>query len=403
MSLKIRSITTLLNPGWPLDVSLLEKAGRFRRESADAVAAAGFEVQTTRLATVPFPQLVPDPTGAVDFALALEAAAAAHGWGYVSLGPAPADSPGHFAVLPDVFAATETVFAAGTIATPEAGVSLPAVRAAADVMHRSAGLLPNGFGNLYFAALANVPPGGPFFPAAYHAGGPPAFAFATEAAGLAVEAFEAAGSLAQAKSALAHAVETHAARLEAVAAGLATQHGLHFAGTDFTLAPFPEEARSIATALERLGLPALGLHGSLAAAAFLVASLDEARFRRTGFNGLMLPVLEDWTLAKRAAEGRLRLNDLLLYSAVCGTGLDTIPLPGSASADQLSAVLLDLAALSARLNKPLTARLMPVPGKKAGEETGFDFPFFANSRVLDLPAEPLQGLLAGDGVFSLRR
>jgi len=54
-----------------------------------------------------------------------------------------------------------------------------------------------------------------------------------------------------------------------------------------------------------------------------------------------------------------------------------------------------------KLNKPLTARLMPIPGKQAGDETGFDFEFFANSRVLALPAKPLTGLLAGDETLSI--
>ncbi|HEX9617658.1 MAG TPA: DUF711 family protein, partial [Anaerolineales bacterium] len=94
--------------------------------------------------------------------------------------------------------------------------------------------------------------------------------------------------------------------------------------------------------------------------------------------------------------------DLLLYSAVCGTGLDTVPLPGDVTVGQLQAILLDLAALAQRLEKPLTARLMPIPGKAAGEDTGFDFAYFANSRVLSVRAEPLGGLLAGDETWQLR-
>jgi hypothetical protein len=58
--------------------------------------------------------------------------------------------------------------------------------------------------------------------------------------------------------------------------------------------------------------------------------------------------------------------------------------------------------LAQRLDKPLTARLMPVPGKAAGEQTGFDFAFFANSRILVLEAQPLQRFLAGDETFVLR-
>jgi uncharacterized protein (UPF0210 family) len=157
----------------------------------------------------------------------------------------------------------------------------------------------------------------------------------------------------------------------------------------------------LAEAAERLGVPAVGLAGSLAGMAFLAESLDRAQFPRTGFSGLMLPVLEDAVLAERAAQGSLTVTDLLLYSAVCGTGLDTIPLPGDVTVDQLSAILLDLAALALRLDKPLTARLMPVPGKRAGDPTNFDFAFFANSRVMAIQAQPLTGLFAGDEGFDL--
>jgi uncharacterized protein (UPF0210 family) len=131
--------------------------------------------------------------------------------------------------------------------------------------------------------------------------------------------------------------------------------------------------------------------------------MDRAQFARAGFSGLMLPVLEDAVLAQRAAQGLLSVTDLLLYSAVCGTGLDTVPLPGDASAEQLAAVLLDVAALACRLEKSLTARLMPIPGKQAGDLTDFDFAFFANSRVMALKAAALDGLLVGDEAFSLRR
>jgi uncharacterized protein (UPF0210 family) len=154
--------------------------------------------------------------------------------------------------------------------------------------------------------------------------------------------------------------------------------------------------------MERLGLPAVGWHGSLAAVAIITDTLDRAEFRRAGFSGLFQPVLEDSVLATRAAQGVLTVKDLLLYSTVCGTGLDTIPLPGDTTAGQIYPVLLDLAALSQRLDKPLTARLMPVPGKFAGDVTGFDFPFFANSRVLALEAEPLSGLLAGSEMLTLQ-
>ncbi|MBN1966729.1 MAG: DUF711 family protein, partial [Anaerolineae bacterium] len=121
--------------------------------------------------------------------------------------------------------------------------------------------------------------------------------------------------------------------------------------------------------------------------------------------GLMLPVLEDSILAARAADGHLSVADLLLYSSICGTGLDTLPLPGDVSAEALAGILLDTAALSLRLNKPLTARLMPLPGKAAGDPSELDqvFSYFAPSRVMAVP-EVLTagGLFSGEGAFMIK-
>jgi uncharacterized protein (UPF0210 family) len=266
---------------------------------------------------------------------------------------------------------------------------MPALRGAATIIQKAAHLEPDGFANLRFAALANVPAGSPFFPAAYHSGRGVGFAIGTQAADLAVDAFNDARSLEEGSRRLTAQIEQHSGAIAKVAAKLQAKHGAAFGGIDFSLAPFPAEQESLGTAFERMGIQAVGLQGSLAAAAVLTQAIDSARFPRAGFNGLLLPPLEDSTLARRAAEATLTVNDLLMFSAVCGTGLDTVPLPGDASADELQAVLLDLAALALRLDKPLTARLMPIPGRAAGDETQFDFAFFANSRVMPLRAAAL--------------
>lgn len=351
---------------------------------------------------MPFPKLIaPFQTSEVTrLAQTLEAAAKQAGFAYVSLGPALPQFEASYAVIPEALAATSSVFFGGSMTVPGA-VSLPAVRACAKIIHAAAPLSPDGFANLRFAALANVQPGSPFFPAAYHDGGAPVFALAVEAADLAVTAFSESEGMEAARRSLQNAVETHAARLEVAARPLAQQFGVRFGGIDFSLAPFPSQAQSLGAAFERMGAPAVGLHGSLAAAAALADTLDRARFPRVGFSGLFLPVLEDATLAARAADGSLTVNDLLLYSAVCGAGLDTIPLPGDTTVEALNAVLLDVAALAVRLGKPLTARLMPIPGKKVGDPTGFDFAFFANSRVMGLRAAPLHGALAGNELLPL--
>jgi uncharacterized protein (UPF0210 family) len=393
--MNIRTVTCFIDPGFPLADDRFAAAGRSASEVKAALVEAGYTVQTTRLAMTPFPRVLGgDASRVQQLALDLEAACFVHKLDYATVGPArPGDGPAMYRAIPEALGATEHVFASASIAEPSGLLSLPAVRWAAEVIQACSTLTPDGFGNLRFAALANVPPGSPFFPAAYHDGGAPAFAIGVEAADLAVTACAEAATLADARARLVRLVEDHAGRL---AKAIKKVRGIRFGGIDFTLAPFPEAARSLGTAIERLtGQPA-GQQGTLAAAAFLADSLDRAKLPHVGFSGLFFPVLEDAALAARAAEGRLTVADLLLYCTVCGAGLDTVPLPGNINANALAAVLLDVGALALRLNKPLTARLMPVPGKLAGDEVKWDFPFFAPSRVLAARTDGLGGLFAGD-------
>jgi uncharacterized protein (UPF0210 family) len=402
--MKIRSITYFLNPRYPTDENLLENAGKFIASASNAFQEHGYEVQTRRLATIPFPRLLGDLEGdaLVSYAQQLEKSVRLLGFDYLSLGPALPEKIESFSSIIEILSTTESVFVSGLMTTHTSELSLPAVRACARVIHAVKSIKPDGFANLNFAALAKVLPGSPFFPAAYHSGDYPAFALATEAADLAVDAFSSAKNLSEGRSTLIDTMQGHANLLQDIAQGLADRFELYFRGIDFSLAPFPQEAQSLGAALERMGLPAMGLHGSLAAAAFLVDAMDRVKVSRTGFSGLFFPVLEDAVLSLRAAEGTLSIKDLLLYAAVCGTGLDTVPLPGDTTPEQLEAILLDVAALAHRLDKPLTARLMPIPGKAAGDPTAFDFAYFANSRVMPVHAQPLSGLLTGDDLIDIR-
>lgn len=389
--MKIRSITYFCNPGWPLDEWKIEQAGKFLGEAKAAYEAAGYEVQTTRMATVPFLQILGADKIDETPRLAEQVAAAIQSAGivYAALGPAQPEVMDSFAVIPEAIAAAQNIFFSGMMADARFGISIPAVQACAEIITRCSPITPDGFANLRFTALANVRPGSPFFPAAYHNEDEPAFSIATEAADLAVEVFTHARTITDGQWAMVSEIEKRARELALVGDALSHRFFNVFGGIDFSLAPFPSESISIGAAMEGLGVPRTGLHGSLAAAAILTECIERARFPRTGFSGLMLPVLEDSFLARRAAEGVLTIKDLLLYSAVCGTGLDTVPLPGDTSADQITALLLDLSALALRLNKPLTARLLPIPGKKAGDPTDFNFDYFTNSRVMALEAEAL--------------
>jgi hypothetical protein len=402
--MKIRSITTFFDPRAGQARRQLDTLTRMAQEGKRLFEMAGLEVQTVRLATVPYPLIYQsdDIAGTVALARELEGDALERGFGYLSLGPALPERMESFEFVIPILEETRAVFLSGLMAMPATGISLPAVKACARIVWSAAAIGGDGFANLRFGALANLGPHGPFLPGAYHSGERPAFAIAVECADLALAAMRRAGSLAEARSLLITALEDAATAITARAAHLSQQFELDFKGLDMSLAPYPQDWCSLGGALEALGLPALGFAGSTAAAAFLADTLDRGRWLKTGFNGLMLPVLEDSVLARRAAEGTLTLKDLLIFSAMCGAGLDTVPLPGDATAEQIEGVLLDVAAIALRLNKPLIARLMPLPGKKAGDAVAFDFEFFAPGGVLALPAAGLSRGLGGEETVSIR-
>ena len=370
---------------------------------ADAHQAFPIPVQTVRVALPPFPQWWPAQEEALAHAILLANSWSDAGADYLSLGPVQlTHDEAWLEWLPELLGAADMIFASAEVADRRGRVDLGRAAAVARVIQATSTTRPDGFGNLYFTALANCPPGSPFFPVAYHDGGSPSFAIAVQAADLALSAVTAAATLEEARRRLVAAIEREAERLGEAARRLEASHALTYRGIDFSLAPFPEPENSLGAALEALGIPAVGTAGSLFAAAFITEAIGRARFPRCGFSGLMLPVLEDSVLAARAAEGMLSVGDLLSYAAVCGVGLDTVPVPGAISVESLTAILLDVAALAVRLDKPLTARLMPLPGLKAGDAVTFDFPYFADSRVMAVSGDGLSDLLADDAKIALR-
>jgi len=98
-----------------------------------------------------------------------------------------------------------------------------------------------------------------------------------------------------------------------------------------------------------------------------------------------LPVLEDKVLAQRWAQSTYDIDSLLAYSAVCATGLDTVPLPGDVSVEQIEYVFADIASLAFKWNKPLAGRILPVKGKKPGDQTNFQDPYLFNTTLRSLP------------------
>ncbi len=387
----IRSVTLFCEPDFP--------AAQLADFFTAVRTAFTYPLQSTRLALPPFPDWWPADGDARQLAQKWQAAGAS----YISLGPVLLRHEARWIdQIPALLAATDVLFASVEIADTQGQIDTARCQQAARLIKTVSQILPNGFGNLYLTALANCPPGSPFFPVAYHQGGPAHFAIAVESADIALQAIQSASTLGEARQNLIEAIETAAFRLSLTAQELANTYQIPFSGIDFSLAPFPTDDKSLGGALEALGLPYLGGAGSLFAAGFVTEAIARANFPGCGFSGLMLPVLEDAVLARRAAEGVLTVSDLLSYSAVCGVGLDTIPLPGEVSEGALTAVLLDVAMLASRLNKPLTARLMPLPGLAAGDPVTFDFPYFADSRVMGLVGTGVDGLLAQEARLGIR-
>ena len=395
MAMQIRSITVGVDAGWPLPDSVVADAGQFLAQARGVFERAGFLVQTTRLCTQPAhllvtPAALPELVRAVDAACS-KAAIPYCAVGGIVLGDAWSEEATVHAVV-DAVCASERVFSSLQVAR-EGGIDFRAARAAGAIIQRISSRTPDGFGNLRFAAAAGCPANIPFFPAAWHAGGKPRFALALQSADDVVKAFSEPGSVEDAEARLLCSLEDIGTRLEQVAADLEKESGVLFVGLDLSPAPFPVDVVSAAGGLEALG-QRFGGAGSIFMAWRLTQTLKRTRLRRAGFSGLMMPVLEDTVLARRAAEGLLSVNDLLLYSTICGTGLDTVPLPGDITEGELGGIVLDVAALSTALGKPLTARLFPVPGKRAGDPAEFDFPFFVPSRVLATKGHGADGLLA---------
>ena len=400
--MKIRAVTSFYDPNATSDLELQDLA-KCSHEIVSSLESEGYIIQSQRVATSPFPNWLHGETetewlNQIDN---LVKTTTRLGWQYTSIGAAsPADLI-HFKLIPSILSLNPALFAAGIIST---GIQLfpQAVSAAATVIVENAQATTDGFTNLRFAALANVEAYAPFLPAAYaRHNEQPGIALAIECADEAVNSFGNAKSLVEARGAFLQRLEENATTIETICNMICKNHKVDFKGFDFSPAPYPEDWCSLGGAMESLGVPGLGMSGSLAAAAYVASTLDLGKWKRIGFNGLMLPVLEDSILAERAASGVLTLKDMLLYSAVCGTGLDTIPLAGNTSTDQLAAILLDLGALAIRLNKPLTGRLMPIPGKVAGDCTDFDFEFFANSRVMALDAKKIGAPMADAPVIEI--
>ncbi len=385
--LKVRTVTTgiTLERGQPLDAwkAQIGRAHAFNAAAAERLTSAGFEVQTTRIATNSFEEYidVADAPTAKAQMQSIDDELARLGVGLFNAGPARTAEG--VALVPDLIGLGPRVSASGVIST---AFDAPAAARLADAVLRIAAETKGGEGNFQFCVSCNVPPGGPFFPAAFHAG-PASFAIGCETSAILADALpKAAGDLARAQELVRETFEAQLRPIQAISHELASTHDeFAYGGIDASVAPLGDQP-PIADSFASLGLGEFGQSGTLAVSALVTGALKSLRgLKLCGYTGLMLPPCEDAGLARRASAKGYTVHDLLMYSAVCGIGLDTVPVPGDVTAAKLKALLLDVAALAYRLNKPLSARLFPVPGKQAGEQTAFENPYLCNTAVFEVP------------------
>ncbi|HVB72013.1 MAG TPA: DUF711 family protein [Ktedonobacteraceae bacterium] len=387
----VRTITLGLADAHPLSFDSIKYAAGALRQASARYSEAGYEVQTVRLSTRAVLDDLADWSAAalLRYARELQHMLDDVGLEFCSLGPAQAARPDfpldRLDLVADMLAATTAISMTVQLATNEHNPRMEAALRCADVMKRLAVETAEGFGNFRFAALACVAPGCPFFPSSYHAG-PTSLALGTQSVGIVageVQSLRLADNspldLALASEHIKDALVEHLTPLVVLGQRFAAEQQMAFAGID--LSPAPLGADSIAGALELFGYGKIGSPGTVAVVAALTHALKHTTLPTCGYCGVMLPVLEDAILGQRWQEGLLHVHQLLLYSAVCGTGLDTIPLPGNTEAEVIARLLLDVATLAVRLKKPLSARLFPVPGKISGEPTAFTSPYLTNTLV----------------------
>jgi uncharacterized protein (UPF0210 family) len=384
---KVRAITAFVR----LD------ANNYQHQLADALTvlhkteaefrSAGYEVETIRFTTQPLAELTSGMSedealaflGQLD-ALAVKEKVAAN------IGPAmvhDTDDPKTMHLLERALSTLSHLNASAIIAD-DAGIHWKTISRTSELVQYVAAHSPHAQGTFNFTATAMLKPYGPFFPGSWHNGPGGQFSIGFEGANIVRDVFAKDKGNAEAATAdLTAALAIHAKVADTVGNKIAAATGWTYMGVDPTPAPLGDV--SIGAAIEAFTGARFGSSGTLAAARVITAAVKAVPVKQIGYSGLMVPVMEDKLLAQRWAESAYNIDSILAYSSVCGTGLDTIPLPGDVTLDQMNRIFSDVASLAVKWNKPLSARLQPIPGKKPGDRTDFDDPFLFNTIIHPLP------------------
>jgi len=380
---KVRAITAFVR----LDRSNYEKQIADTMTVLDAAKAEfarrGYETQTVRIVTQPFAELVKGLSAkdALAFLRAFDDLSQKAGF-MPNVGPAmlhDTDDPAAMRLLAQALSTLPRINASAIIADDD-GIHWKTIAETAKLVRYVTDHSARSQGNFLFTATAMLKPLGPFYPGAYHTGAGKQFSLGFEGASVVQQVFGAShGDFDATVAELTRQLTIHARIGEEVGNAIAASSGWAFAGVDPTPAPLGDA--SIGDAIERYTGSTFGSNGTMTAAFAITSAVKAVKVKQIGYSGLMLPVMEDKRLAQRWAENAYEIDSLLAYSAVCGTGLDTVPLPGDVSEERLAKIFGDVAVLAWKWHKPLSARLQPVKDKKAGDRTDFDSQYLFNTTL----------------------
>lgn len=388
---KVRAITGFITIDPRHYTAQITEAVTFLNQVRENVKAAGYEVAGIRISTQPFPEYTRQLSHAEALALLKGISALAAQLHFApNIGPAmrkDTDDPAAVDLLIEVLSQPGNNLNANLItATAEAGIQWNAVRQAARVIKMVGERSPHGQGNFNFAAIAMLPPYGPFYPGAWHPGqaNGNSFAIGLESANVVMDVFAHEHDPRTAGKALTAALTLHAQAVEAAAKKTANGNWT-YAGIDPT--PAPGGDISIGAAIEAFTGAPFGAPGTETASGIITRAVQAVPVKRTGYSGLMIPVLEDSVLTRRWTEGTYNLDSILAYSAVCAGGVDTVPLAGDTGVETIARIIGDVATLAYKWNKPLAVRLLPAPGKHTGDLTEFTGAL-ANAKIQPLTGAP---------------
>ena len=323
----------------------------------------------------------------VPFAAALDAAAKSTGVNFiggfsalVQKGMTEADRK-LIAAIPEALATTELVCSSVNVGSTKAGINMDAVALMGQTIKRTAELTAahGGFGCAKLVVFCNAVEDNPFMAGAFHGVGEPEKVINVGVSGPGVVHHALKTVKGQPFDVVAETVKKTAFRItrmgQLVAQEASRRLDTPFGIVDLSLAPTPAVGDSVARILEEMGLEVCGTHGTTAALALLNDAVKKGGVMASssvgGLSGAFIPVSEDEGMIAAAASGALTIDKLEAMTCVCSVGLDMIAVPGDTSAETISAIIADEAAIGMVNSKTTAVRLIPAPGCKVGDTVEF--------------------------------